>query len=462
MAALAQEVPPAERQQAPVHLFQHLVEIGDRDRHADHLAGVFALGDHEPVLVEGKLQLLGEGVEILLGVRHEVPVLRPRCVVDLAEELHVFAQLAAAHRAHADPVLALRLVGELPDHRQHPVAFGDLQFPHQQVHRLAHPRLLQQPLVVGRVPRLVDHRAHVEALDQDAALVVHREVGGPDHLLAAALPQPRLCGVEQCLEDLAVLLELQEAEPAPLGVVLGVEGVVDLRGDPADHAPARRARKYSASPWLKKAFMRRLRKMRRSSFSGGTHSGWLACRRKGRSMNRFRSLPPATGLTSTLTATAPYTQRARDHMAIGTNQPPTAGESQQPPRTSSPRPATTSAPRSSPPAREAGILPYFHVLTSPAMPVVEMEGAQRIMLGSNNYLGLTGDERVIAGAQDALHRYGTGLTGSRPLNGTTPLHLELEARDRRVDGQRGRARVHHRAPGQPRYARHDPRRRATP
>ncbi len=56
-----------------------------------------------------------------------------------------------------------------------------------------------------------------------------------------------------------------------------------------------------------------------------------------------------------------------------------------------------------------------------------MEGAQRIMLGSNNYLGLTGDERVLAGAQEALHRYGTGLTGSRPLNGTTPLHLELEA-----------------------------------
>jgi 8-amino-7-oxononanoate synthase len=78
-------------------------------------------------------------------------------------------------------------------------------------------------------------------------------------------------------------------------------------------------------------------------------------------------------------------------------------------------------------AREANVLPYFHVLTSPAMPVVEMEGAERIMLGSNNYLGLTGDERVLSGAEDALHRYGTGLTGSRPLNGTTPLHLELEA-----------------------------------
>ena len=77
-------------------------------------------------------------------------------------------------------------------------------------------------------------------------------------------------------------------------------------------------------------------------------------------------------------------------------------------------------------ARAADVLPYFHVLTSPAMPVVEMEGAQRIMLGSNNYLGLTGDERVMQGAHDALHRYGTGLTGSRLLNGTIPLHLDLE------------------------------------
>jgi 8-amino-7-oxononanoate synthase len=77
-------------------------------------------------------------------------------------------------------------------------------------------------------------------------------------------------------------------------------------------------------------------------------------------------------------------------------------------------------------AREADVLPYFHVLTSPAMPVVEMEGAERIMLGSNNYLGLTGDERVLAGAEDALHRFGTGLTGSRLLNGTIPLHLDLE------------------------------------
>jgi 8-amino-7-oxononanoate synthase len=77
-------------------------------------------------------------------------------------------------------------------------------------------------------------------------------------------------------------------------------------------------------------------------------------------------------------------------------------------------------------AREVDIVPYFRVLEGPTLPVVEMEGAERIMLGSNNYLGLTGDERVKQGALEALHTYGTGVTGSRFLNGTTQLHLELE------------------------------------
>jgi 8-amino-7-oxononanoate synthase len=77
-------------------------------------------------------------------------------------------------------------------------------------------------------------------------------------------------------------------------------------------------------------------------------------------------------------------------------------------------------------AREQDLMPYFRVLEGPTLPVVEMEGRERIMLGSNNYLGLTGDERVQQGALDALNRYGTGLTGSRFLNGTTDLHLELE------------------------------------
>jgi 8-amino-7-oxononanoate synthase len=77
-------------------------------------------------------------------------------------------------------------------------------------------------------------------------------------------------------------------------------------------------------------------------------------------------------------------------------------------------------------ARKGDMLPYFRMLTSQAGPVVEMEGRETIMLGSNNYLGLTGDERVKSAARDALDTYGTALTGSRLLNGTIPLHVELE------------------------------------
>src|SRR5437660_3094118 len=78
-------------------------------------------------------------------------------------------------------------------------------------------------------------------------------------------------------------------------------------------------------------------------------------------------------------------------------------------------------------ARESGLMPYFRLLEGPAGPLVRMEGMERVRLGSNNYLGLTGDRRVKDAARDALDRYGTALTGSRFLNGTIPLHLELEA-----------------------------------
>jgi 8-amino-7-oxononanoate synthase len=78
-------------------------------------------------------------------------------------------------------------------------------------------------------------------------------------------------------------------------------------------------------------------------------------------------------------------------------------------------------------AREIDMVPYFRVLEGPTLPVVEMEGKRRVMLGSNNYLGLTGDERVRQAALDAVQRYGTGITGSRFLNGTLDLHLQLES-----------------------------------
>ena len=77
-------------------------------------------------------------------------------------------------------------------------------------------------------------------------------------------------------------------------------------------------------------------------------------------------------------------------------------------------------------ARTAGIYPYFHRLESRQDAVVVMEGRRRIMLGSNNYLGLTTCPEVMEAAVRAIERYGTGCSGSRFLNGTLDLHLELE------------------------------------
>src|SRR6478672_5249006 len=124
-------------------------------------------------------------------------------------------------------------------------------------------------------------------------------------------------------------------------------------------------------------------------------------------MNRIRSLRERTGRISTAMATQHPTQprvavdlfeKARNHERVEELKL----------------------------AREQDLLPYFRLLEGPAGPVVEMEGAERVMLGSNNYLGLTGDKRVTDAARDALDRYGAALTGSRLLNGTIPLHQELE------------------------------------
>ena len=76
--------------------------------------------------------------------------------------------------------------------------------------------------------------------------------------------------------------------------------------------------------------------------------------------------------------------------------------------------------------RAQDIYPYFHALESRQDVEVMMEGARRIMLGSNNYLGLTTCDEVVEAGLKALEQYGTGCSGSRFLNGTLQLHLELE------------------------------------
>ncbi len=87
--------------------------------------------------------------------------------------------------------------------------------------------------------------------------------------------------------------------------------------------------------------------------------------------------------------------------------------------------------------REKGIYPYFHALESRQDTEVIMEGKRRIMLGSNNYLGLTTEPSVIAAGIEAYEKYGSGCSGSRFLNGTLQMHLELEDELSRFLGKDG-------------------------
>ena len=75
---------------------------------------------------------------------------------------------------------------------------------------------------------------------------------------------------------------------------------------------------------------------------------------------------------------------------------------------------------------EKGVYPYFRAIKSKQGTEVEMDGHSVLMFGSNAYTGLTGDERVIEAGVNALRQYGSGCAGSRFLNGTLDLHVQLE------------------------------------
>ncbi|MCR5198705.1 MAG: aminotransferase class I/II-fold pyridoxal phosphate-dependent enzyme [Prevotella sp.] len=77
-------------------------------------------------------------------------------------------------------------------------------------------------------------------------------------------------------------------------------------------------------------------------------------------------------------------------------------------------------------AMAKGIYPYFRAITGKQGTEVEMGGHKVLMFGSNAYTGLTGDQRIIDKAKEALEKYGTGCAGSRFLNGTLDLHIQLE------------------------------------
>ena len=77
-------------------------------------------------------------------------------------------------------------------------------------------------------------------------------------------------------------------------------------------------------------------------------------------------------------------------------------------------------------AARIGRYPYFHRVEGPTEPLTQIEGRTLINLGSNNYLGLTTDPAVVEASRQAISRWGTGVTGSRLLNGSLELHRQLE------------------------------------
>ena len=86
---------------------------------------------------------------------------------------------------------------------------------------------------------------------------------------------------------------------------------------------------------------------------------------------------------------------------------------------------------------EAGIYPYFRVIESDQDTEVTIDGKKVLMFGSNSYLGLTNHPKIKEAAKTAIDKYGTGCAGSRFLNGTLDIHIELEERLAKFTGKEG-------------------------
>ncbi len=82
-----------------------------------------------------------------------------------------------------------------------------------------------------------------------------------------------------------------------------------------------------------------------------------------------------------------------------------------------------------------GLYPYFRIIESAQDPEITMNGRRMIMVGSNNYLGLTNHPKVKEAAIEAIRKYGTGCAGSRFLNGTLDIHVQLEEKLARFIGK---------------------------
>ena len=257
------------------------------------------------------------------------------------------------------------------------------------------------------MPGLPDHRLEVEALDQHAGLVVHREVHRPDHAVAAALaqPAPRRRRAARA-QDLRVLLELEEAEHAPRVVVVVVEGAVDLGADPAHHAAVAAGEEELRLAVLEEGVEARAQEQVALELERGD-PGRPVSMQPERQIDEFAPVRQRAdradlnrhGAPPYMPTAIDLFEKARRHERLEQLQ-----------RRARARPdALLPGARGPSPARWC-----------------RWRAASGSCSAGNNYLGLTGDDRVKEAAREALDHYGTGVTGSRFMNGTLPIHLELE------------------------------------
>ena len=300
-------------------------------------------------------------------------------------------------------------------------------------------------LVEGRVPVLEDVGPQLVALDQDADLVVGGEVHRAEDARAAVGGRPLGGGVEQGRGDRGVLDRLEEAEHRVAATLGLVPALVDLGGDPPDRLAVALGDEVLGLAVLEPGVLLAVEELhpledqRRHPLrmvamepEGDLDEALQVAPRAER--GGFRRLPREAeptlcGMSETAKAPVDVFEKARSHDRLEQLEA----------------------------AKQHDLLPYFRLLTSQAGPVVEMEGRETIMLGSNNYLGLTGDERVKQGgarrAGDLRHRRHRLAAAERD----DAAARRARARAGAVDGDRGGDRLHDRLPGQRRLHRHDPR-----
>ncbi len=232
----AHEPPETERKQpTAAHLRERLIDVQKGQTEGDRPP--VDLRDHRALRLplEQRPELLGRVDELGLGERDEPPVASPRGVVDLHGPPDLGRVVPEVHRTHDDAGALPHDLGHAPDLLGNRLTRPDL--PGIEILRLGEAEALEQPGVVRRVVRHSDHRRLVEALDQEAALLVGGVRRGTAHDLHATRGEPARGGGEQRVGDGAIVLALETAEePDPVVVKLVVR-VIDDRLDAA-HRPA--------------------------------------------------------------------------------------------------------------------------------------------------------------------------------------------------------------------------------